>query len=287
MTGNKRIRIIKKIKGGVKKHNLKMKVKGGVKKLNLKIKAGLKEERARFIALSETHSAARVIQRVWRELCEVKARVIQRVWRELCEVKSINKKNNKKKTYKKKTIKVNNFQKEFSEKIPEDIKDKYVFKKRHYLNMTDGVIKNIHKDFKNKTDVRPNIDFIKDFIVSKYGLVICEENRVSVVHMGMKTTGGGIKLRKGIGSDTAGQGRPFIIQGIIVAAGNKCCAVLLDDPDTYDEQDTTQFKYMKTAYNKGRGMIKKVVYEESVIKYNTGNEEEEINEELIERGWVL
>ena len=165
-------------------------------------------------------------------------------------------------------------------------------KMRDPLNINGGIIKLAQKKWTdNDVEVEDFLNWLPS-IVNDTGFFISEESpRVAMFHLGMKAKGGGINLKKGLFSKNKGEGRPFIMRGRLIGCGNKCAAVLLDDPDEYepDVMTSRHFKCMKNAYNSGKGQIKKVVYEESVIMLDDdeGCVEEKINKEAEERGWVI
>ena len=165
-------------------------------------------------------------------------------------------------------------------------------KMRDPLNINGGIIKLAQKKWTdNDVEVKNFLNWLPS-IVNDTGFFISEESpRVAMFHLGMKAKGGVINLKKGLFSKNKGEGRPFIMRGRLIGCGNKCAAVLLDDPDEYepDVMTSRHFKCMKNAYNTGKGQIKKVVYEESVIMLDDdeGCVEEKINKEAEERGWVI
>ena len=165
-------------------------------------------------------------------------------------------------------------------------------KMRDPLNINGGIIKLAQKKWTdNDVEVKNFLNWLPS-IVNDTGFFISEESpRVAMFHLGMKAKGGVINLKKGLFSKNKGEGRPFIMRGRLIGCGNKCAAVLLDDPDEYepDVMTSRHFKCMKNAYNSGKGQIKKVVYEESVIMLDDdeGCVEEKINKEAEERGWVI
>ena len=165
-------------------------------------------------------------------------------------------------------------------------------KMRDPLNINGGIIKLAQKKWTdNDVEVEDFLNWLPS-IVNDTGFFISEESpRVAMFHLGMKAKGGVINLKKGLFSKNKGEGRPFIMRGRLIGCGNKCAAVLLDDPDEYepDVMTSRHFKCMKNAYYTGKGQIKKVVYEESVIMLDDdeGCVEEKINKEAEERGWVI
>jgi hypothetical protein len=165
-------------------------------------------------------------------------------------------------------------------------------KMRDPLNINGGIIKLAQKKWTdNDVEVKNFLNWLPS-IVNDTGFFISEESpRVAMFHLGMKAKGGVINLKKGLFSKNKGEGRPFIMRGRLIGCGNKCAAVLLDDPDEYepDVMTSRHFKCMKNAYNTGKGQIKKVIYEESVIMLDDdeGCVEEKINKEAEERGWVI
>ena len=165
-------------------------------------------------------------------------------------------------------------------------------KMRDPLNINGGIIKLAQKKWTdNDVEVKNFLNWLPS-IVNDTGFFISEESpRVAMFHLGMKAKGGVINLKKGLFSKNKGEGRPFIMRGRLIGCGNKCAAVLLDDPDEYepDVMTSRHFKCMKNAYYTGKGQIKKVVYEESVIMLDDdeGCVEEKINKEAEERGWVI
>lgn len=165
-------------------------------------------------------------------------------------------------------------------------------KMRDPLNINGGIIKLAQKKWTdNDVEVKNFLNWLPS-IVNDTGFFISEESpRVAMFHLGMKAKGGVINLKKGLFSKNKGEGRPFIMRGRLIGCGNKCAAVLLDDPDDYepDVMTSRHFKCMKNAYYTGKGQIKKVVYEESVIMLDDdeGCVEEKINKEAEERGWVI
>ena len=171
-------------------------------------------------------------------------------------------------------------------------------KRRTPLNITGNSIKDAQNIWKkNDVEVKdflnwlPSIVNVTGFFLSQQPFRPFSAPRVAMFHLGMKAKGGVINLRKGLFSKKNGEGPPFIMRGRLIGCGNKCAAVLLDDPDDYepDVMTSTQFKDMRNAYNKGRGQIKKVVYEESVIVLDDdeGDVEEKINKLAEERGWRI
>ena len=165
-------------------------------------------------------------------------------------------------------------------------------KMRDPLNINGGIIKLAQKKWTdNDVEVEDFLNWLPS-IVNDTGFFISEASpRVAMFHLGMKAKGGVINLKKGLFSKNKGEGRPFIMRGRLIGCGNKCAAVLLDDPDDYepDVMTSRHFKCMKNAYYTGKGQIKKVVYEESVIMLDDdeGCVEEKINKEAEERGWVI
>ena len=89
--------------------------------------------------------------------------------------------------------------------------------------------------------------------------------KVSCFHLGFHYAHGGLQKRKSIKKTKAGEhsvDSTFQVTGRLIGVGNKCCAVLHDCPTS----QTNPTKSFVNAYGKGRGIIKKWVYSESVLR---------------------
>jgi len=88
---------------------------------------------------------------------------------------------------------------------------------------------------------------------------------VSCFHLGFHYAHEGLKKRKVIkktAKDEHTDDSTFQATGRLIGVGNKCCAVLHSAPD----DQTNPTKSFVNAFGKGRGIIKKWVYSESVIR---------------------
>ena len=88
---------------------------------------------------------------------------------------------------------------------------------------------------------------------------------VSCFHLSFHYAGEGLKKRKGVKKNAKKEhtlSSTFQATGRLIGVGNKCCAVLHYSPTN----QTNPTKSFVNAYGKGRGIIKKWVYSECVIR---------------------
>jgi hypothetical protein len=88
---------------------------------------------------------------------------------------------------------------------------------------------------------------------------------VSCFHLSFHYAGEGLKKRKVVKKNAKKEhtdDSTFQATGRLIGVGNKCCAVLHDCPT----EQTNPTKSFVNAYGKGRGIIKKWVYSECVIR---------------------
>ena len=89
--------------------------------------------------------------------------------------------------------------------------------------------------------------------------------KVSCFHLGFHYAHEGLRVRKSIKKTKAGEHSvesTFQATGRLIGVGNKCCAVLHDCPTSQTNPPNT----FVTAWGKGKGIIKKWVYSESILR---------------------